>query len=136
MHGTLPRLDHHPHGHSVIAAGGLSADHRRWVTPRYDRFFLPKDVLAEVFRGKFMEALHEAFAQGRLRFHGRLKPLAQPRALAAFRRTLFRKKWVVDLRPPCGGPQQALRYLGRCTHRVAISNHRLVSCADGQVTFR
>ena len=81
--------------HAVVAAAGLSPDHRRWVTPRYDNFFLPQEVLADVFRGKFTEALQQAFAEGRLRFHGRLKPLAQPRVLAAFRRTLFRKKWIV-----------------------------------------
>jgi len=93
--------------YSVIAAGGLSPDHRRWIAPPYEDFFLPKDVLAEVFRGKFVDALREAFAEGRLRFHGRLRPLAQPRAFNAFLRTLFRKKWVVDLRPPFGGPLPA-----------------------------
>ena len=104
LHTGNQKLDHHAHVHWVVAAGGLSADHRRWVTPRYDNFFLPQDVLAEVFRGKFTAALPQAFVAGRLGFQGRLKPLAQRRAFAAFRRTLFRNKWVGDLRPPFGGP--------------------------------
>ena len=109
LHTWNQKLDHHPHVHCVLPAGGLSPDHHRWITPRCENFFLPKDVLAEVFRGKFSEALQQAFVEGRLCFHGHLKPLAQPRAFAAFRRTLFRKKWVVDLRPPFGGPGAALR---------------------------
>ena len=127
---------HHSHVHCVLAAGGLSPNHSRWIEPRYDSFFLPKDVLAEVFRGKFVDALREAFAEGRLGFYGELRFLSEPRAFAAFLRTLFHSKWVVYLKPPFGGPGQALRYLGRYTHRVAISNHRLVSFAEGQVTFR
>ena len=122
--------------HSVIAAGGLSPNHTRWIEPRYDNFFLPTGVLAEVFRGKFVDALRQAFTEGRLGFYGQLRSLSQPRAFSTFLRTLFRNKWVVYLKPPFGGPEQVLRYLGRYTHRVAISNHRLVSCADGQVTFR
>ena len=93
-------------------------------------------MLAEVFRGKFVDALREAFAEGRLHFYGRLKFLSQPRAFNDFLRTLFRKKWVVEVRSPFGGPEQALRYLSRYTHRVAISNHRLVSYENGRVTFR
>ena len=104
------KLEHPAHVHCVLPAGGLSPDHRRWIRPCSENFFLPKDVLAEVFRGKFVDALREAFAQGRLHFYGRLRPLAQPRAFNAFLRTLFRKKWVVALRPPFGGPGQALRY--------------------------
>ncbi len=122
--------------HSVIAAGGLSPNHTRWIEPRYDNFFLPTGVLAEVFRGKFVDALRQAFTEGRLGFYGQLRSLSQPRAFSTFLRTLFRNKWVVYLKPPFGGPEQVLRYLGRYTHRGAISNHRLVSCADGQVTFR
>src|SRR5437868_10678311 len=107
----------------------------RWIKPRYD-FFLPVEVLSHVFRGKFHEALKRAFRDGKLNFHGDLKLLAQPRTFAAWLRPVFRKDWVVYAKRPFGGPEYVLRYLGRYTHRVAISNHRLVSFADGKVTFR
>ncbi len=93
-------------------------------------------VLGTVFRGKFHEALKLAFHDGKLNFHGDLKLLAQPKTFAAWLRPLFRKDWVVYAKRPFGGPEHVLRYLGRYTHRVAISNHRLLSFADGQVTFR
>jgi hypothetical protein len=119
----------------VVPAGGLSADGTRWIKPRYN-FFLPVQVLGAVFRGKFHQALQHAFHNGQLNFPGDLKLLAQPKTFAAWLRTLFRKDWVVYSKPPFGGPEHVLRYLGRYTHRVAISNHRLVSFADGTVTFR
>ena len=125
----------HPHVHCVVPAGGLSADRSRWIKPRYD-FFLPVAVLGAVFRGKFHEALKRAFHDGKLTFHGDLKLLAQPKTFAAWLRPLFRKDWVVYSKRPFGGPEHVLRYLGRYTHRVAISNFRLVSFADGKVTFR
>jgi len=125
----------HPHVHCVVPAGGLSADRTRWIKPRYD-FFLPVKVLGAVFRGKFHEALKRAFHDGKLNFHGDLKLLAQPKTFAAWLRPLFRKDWVVYAKRPFGGPEHVLRYLGRYTHRVAISNHRLVSFTDGEVTFR
>jgi Putative transposase len=93
-------------------------------------------VLGAVFRGKFHEALKSAFHDGKLNFHGDLKLLAQPKTFAAWLRPLFRKDWVVYSKRPFGGPEHVLRYLGRYTHRVAISNHRLVSFTDGEVTFR
>jgi Putative transposase len=93
-------------------------------------------VLGAVFRGKFHEAIKRAFHDGKLNFHGDLKLLAQPKTFAAWLRPLFRKDWVVYSKHPFGGPEHVLRYLGRYTHRVAISNHRLVSFADGTVTFR
>jgi len=120
----------------VAAAGGLSRDHTRWIRPRSPRFFLPKGVLSEVFRGKFLEALQQAYASGELQFHGLLHGLAQPRLFRSLIRQLYGPRWVVDCRPPFGGPDQVLRYLGAYTHRVAISNHRLVSLKDDQVTFR
>ena len=119
----------------MVPAGGLSADGTRWIKPRYD-FFLPVEVLGAVFRGKFHEALKRAFRDGKLNFHGDLKLLAQPKTFAAWLRPLFRKDWVVYAKRPFGGPEHVLRYLGRYTHRVAISNHRLVSFADGKVTLR
>jgi hypothetical protein len=93
-------------------------------------------VLSRVFRGKFVAALKRAYAEGKLCFYGDLKLLAQPKIFSSLLRQLFRHDWVVYCKPPFGGPEHALRYLGAYTHRVAISNHRLVSLVDGQVTFR
>jgi len=135
LHTWSQKIELHPHVHCVVPAGGLSADHTRWIKPHYD-FFLPVEVLSRVFRGKFHEALKRAFQDGKLVFHGDLGLLAQPKTFAAWLRPLFRKDWVVYAKRPFGGPEHVLRYLGRYTHRVAISNHRLVSFADGKVTFR
>jgi hypothetical protein len=135
LHTWSQKLGLHPHVHCVIPAGGLSLDHTHWVKSR-DRFFLPIHVLRRVFRGKFVAALRQAFCDGQLHFHADLSCLAQPKIFAAWLRPLFRKDWVVYAKPPFGGPQYVLQYLGRYTHRVAISNHRLVSFVDGQVTFR
>jgi len=129
------KLKIHLHVHCVVPAGGLSLDHTRWVRSR-DNYFLPKEVLREIFRGKFVDALEQAFQNGQLRFEGDLKLLAQPKIFAAWLRPLFRQPWVVYLKRPFGGPEYVLHYLGRYTHRVAISNHRLVSLTDSQVTFR
>jgi len=135
LHTWNQKLRLHPHLHIIIPAGGLSLDHTRWVHSR-DNYFLPKPVLRKVFRGKFVAALRQAFQNGELRFPEKLKLLAQPKMFAAWLRPLFRQHWVVYLKRPFGGPEYVLQYLGRYTHRVAISNHRLVSFADGQVTFR
>jgi hypothetical protein len=135
LHTWSQKLRFHPHVHCVIPAGGLSLDHTHWVKSR-DRFFLPIHVLRRVFRGKFVAALREAFRDQQLVFHGNLTLLAQPRTFAAWLRPLFRKDWVVYSKPPFGGPEYVLQYLGRYTHRVAISNHRLVSFAEETVTFR
>ncbi len=108
----------------------------RWVPadPRY-RFFLPKWALRKVFRGKVKDALEEAFAEGKIGFHGKLKHLSDPKTFHSFIRDLHRNNWVVHCKRPFGGPEQVLKYLGRYTHRVAISNHRLVSFENGEVTF-
>jgi hypothetical protein len=135
LHTWSQKLNLHPHVHCVVPAGGLSPDHTRWIHAR-ENYFLPKKVLRKVFRGKFVSALEQAFQNGQLNFHADLKLLANPKTFAAWLRPLFREKWVVYLKPPFGGPAYVLQYLGRYTHRVAISNHRLVSFADGQVTFR
>jgi len=119
----------------VVPAGGLSPDHQRWVPARH-RFFLPVKVLGRVFRGKFVAALRRAFAKDQLGFYGDLQLLAQAKAFASFLRPLFRQNWVVYCKPPFGGPEQVLRYLGRYTHRVAISNYRLVCLENDRVTFR
>ena len=135
LHTWSQQLRIHPHVHCVVPAGGLSLDHTRWVRSR-DKYFLPKEVLREVFRGKFVDALKQAFQDGRLNFQGNLKLLAQPKIFAAWLRPLYRQDWIVYLKRPFGGPEYVLQYLGRYTHRVAISNHRLVSFINGQVTFR
>jgi hypothetical protein len=113
----------------------LSPDHARWIHPKY-HFFLPVKVLSRVFRGKFVAGLKRLFRQKKLCFQGKLKALAEPKAFHNFLRQLFRQDWVVYAKPPFGGPEYVLQYLARYTHRVAISNHRLISLADGQVTFR
>jgi len=135
LHSWSQQLKIHPHVHCVAPAGGLSPDRARWVCSR-ENYFLPKKVLRKIFRGKFVDALKQAFQDGLLRFEGKLKLLAKPKIFAAWLRPLYRQNWVVYLKPPFGGPEYVLQYLGRYTHRVAISNHRLVSFIDGQVTFR
>jgi Putative transposase/Transposase zinc-binding domain len=135
LHTWNQQLLHHPHVHCVVPAGGLAPDHSRWIPARHN-FFLPVKVLGRVFRGKFVDGLRELHTAGKLRFHGDLAPLHRAPAFAAMLRTLFRRDWVVYSKRPFGGAEHALRYLGCYTHRVAISNHRLISLADGRVTFR
>jgi len=135
LHTWNQKLLLHPHVHCVVPAGGPSFDHSHWISSHHT-FFLPVKVLGRVFRGKFVAALQRAFQDGQLDFHGGLQPLAQPKTFSSWLRTLFRKDWVVYSKRPFGGPQLVLQYLGRYTHRVAVSNHRLVSFADSKVTFR
>jgi Putative transposase/Transposase zinc-binding domain len=135
LHTWGQTLQHHPHVHCVIPAGGPSADHTRWVHAD-DKFFLPVKALRKVFRGKFHQALKLAFNEDKIRFYGDHEYLNDPKRFRSFLRPLFRKHWIVYCKPPFGGPQYVLQYLARYTHRVAISNHRLVRLADGQVTFR
>ena len=135
LHTWTQTMQHHPHVHCVVPAGGLSFDHQRWVSAN-PRFFLPKWVLRKVFRGKVKDALKQAFAEGKIGFYGKLHHLSDPKAFRSFLRELYRDQWVVHCKPPVGGPDYVLRYLGRYTHRVAISNHRLVSFVNGEVTFR
>jgi hypothetical protein len=135
LHTWGQNLQHHPHVHCVIPGGGISLDASRWVACRPE-FFLPVRILSRVFRGKFLSLLRTAFDRGRLAFHGKLSPLADP---AEFQRRLdasARTEWVVYAKPPHGGPQHVLKYLARYTHRVAINNHRLIAMEDGAVTFR
>ena len=135
LHTWGQNLMLHPHLHCVIPAGGLAPDRRRWVHPRY-RFFLPVKVLGGVFRGKFVDALRRAYRNNKLRLPGRCKPLQEEKVFRAFVRSLFRQDWVVYAKAAFGGPQAVLRYLGRYTHRVAISNHRLLAFDGEQVQFR
>jgi hypothetical protein len=135
LHTWDQRLLFHPHIHCVLPAGGLAPDHDRWISSS-QRFFLPVKVLSRVFRGKFVAGLKTAFSDGSLRFHHSLLHLADRRRFAAWLRTLFRHDWVVYAKRPFGGPEHVLRYVGAYTHRVAISNHRLVALNDDNVYFR
>jgi hypothetical protein len=135
LHTWGQRLQHHPHVHCVVPAGGLSPAGARWIHAR-PTFFLPVPVLRQVFRGKLVAGLREAFAQGRLQFPGALQALGTAVAFRAFLRSLYRQSWVVYAKPPFGSPAHVLHYLARYTHRVAISNHRLVAVTDDTVAFR
>jgi hypothetical protein len=135
LHTWGQNLHLHPHVHCAIPAGGLAPDHTRWVRPRHP-FFLPVKVLGRIFRGKFVAGLRRLYRRKQLRFGGVLSAWGEPRRFAGFLRTLFRQDWVVYAKPAFGGPLQVLRYLGRYTHRVAISNHRLTAFDGERVTFR
>jgi hypothetical protein len=135
LHTWNQQLLHHPHVHCVVPAGGLAPDHTRWIAGQHN-FFLPVKVLSRVFRGKFVEGLQQLHTEGKLEFHGALAHLRAPKAFAATLRPLFRSDWVVYCKRPFGGAEHALHYLGCYTHRVAISNHRLVSLENDRVTFR
>jgi predicted RNA-binding Zn-ribbon protein involved in translation (DUF1610 family) len=125
----------HPHIHCVIPGGGFSPDHRRWIRPRYP-FFLPVKVLSRVFRGKFLAGLKRLHRRKKLQCAGPAAALADSQQFAKLLRRLHRHDWVVYAKPAFGGPMQVLRYLGRYTHRVAISNHRLLAFERERVSFR
>jgi Putative transposase/Transposase zinc-binding domain len=135
LHTWNQKLEHHPHVHCVVPAGGLTSDRSQWIAS-HPKFLLPVAVLKEVFRAKFTDALKQAFASGKLGFYGTLQPLGRSKVFAELIRQTYRKDWVVYCKRPFGGAEHVLRYLGCYTHRVAISNHRLVSLVDGKVTFR
>ncbi len=135
LHTWGQNLLHHPHVHYVIPGGGIGPDHDRWV-PCPAGFFLPVRVLSAFFRRRFLEGLEQLFKQGQLQFTGALAHLRAPQAFAQYLAPWRDADWVVYAKPPFGGPKQVLEYLGRYTHRVAISNQRLVSSEHGQVTFR
>jgi len=136
LHTWNQRLEHHPHVHCVVPAGGLSPDGQRWISTRKKDFFLPVKPLSQLFRRKFLTYLKEAFAEGRLGFYGSLRELAHPARFEDWVESLKQKEWVAHVKPPFGGPEQVLRYLARYTHRVAISNGRLLSLQEGLVRFR
>jgi hypothetical protein len=135
LHTWNQKLEHHPHIHCVVPEGGIALDGSRWVRPRYD-WFLPVKAMAKRFRGKFLHALREAFAAGQLRFPGQLKNLATPHAFTALLHQSCRHRWVCYAKRPFGGPEHVLQYLGNYTHRIAISNHRLVGLEADKVSFR
>jgi hypothetical protein len=134
LHSWGSAMTHHPHVHMIVPGGGISLDGSRWVSCR-PRFFLPVRVLSRLFRRLFLGKLLAAHQAGRLAFFGDNAALAEPRAFAAFLAPLRRTKWVVYAKKPFGGPQAVLAYLSRYTHRVAISNHRLIAADKTGVTF-
>ena len=135
LHTWGQQLHHHPHLHCVLPAGGLSADGARWV-PCRPHFFLPVRVLSRRFRRLYLAGLEQLYGQGQLSLTGRCRALAEPGHWQQLLATLRDKDWVVYAQEPLQDPQHVLKYLARYTHRVAISNHRLVALEDGQVTFR
>ncbi len=137
LHTWGQNLMHHPHAHCVVPSGGLSPDGRRWNASRKN-FFLPVRVLSRVFRGKFIQRLKQAFARGALQFFGELSDFAEGGCFANMLNRVVRNDWVVYAKRPFGGPEQVLKYLARYTHRVAISNSRLLHYDDnaGEVSFR
>jgi len=148
LHTWGQKLEHHPHVHCVVPGGGLAVSAKtsgnaatvpddqapRWVSCR-PNWFLPVPVLSQVFRGKYLAALRAAHQAGQLQFAGSTLPLASPAAWKTSIRALYQKDWVVYAKEPFGGPEQVLKYLTGYTHRVALSNHRLVKLEDGHVTF-
>ena len=124
----------HPHLHCIVPGGGPSLDGERWVTAS-ERFLLPMRVLAPVFRGKFLAGLKQLHQEGRLSLTGEAEKLRDPFEFLNLLDRLYKKSWWVYSKPPFGGPEQVLKYVARYTHRVALANHRLISLADGKVTF-
>jgi hypothetical protein len=134
LHTWGQTLLHHPHLHCVVPGGGISPEGTRWISCR-PRFFLPVRVLSRLFRRLFLTYLQEAFDSGRLHFFSSLQALQDPQAFTRHLDPVRKLKWVVHAKPPFAGPQQVVDYVGRYTHRVAISNHRLVDIEDAHVKF-
>ena len=135
LHTWGSALTHHPHVHMIVPGGGLSNDSSRWISSR-SNFLVHVKVLARLFRGKFLTMLTKAHTQGRLKFFNTHAGLADKRTFKRFLAPLRNTKWVVYCKDPFAGPEQVLRYLSRYTHRLAISNRRLVSADDTGVAFR
>jgi len=136
LHTWDQQIRPHPHLHCLVPAGGIAPDRSRWIRTPRPRFFLPGKVLAKMFRGKFLALLSRAYRRNKLRLCGTLTAWKRPSAFERLFRQLKRVNWVVDAKPPFGNPEHVLKYLARYTHRVAISNGRLLEMHDGQVTFR
>ncbi|MGH7751955.1 MAG: IS91 family transposase, partial [Gemmatimonadales bacterium] len=134
LHTWGQNLQFHPHLHCVVTGGGLSSDDTRWI-PGRQNYLLPVKVLGALFRGKFLHALDRAYMAGDLDCSGSTAGLADPATWHRFKDSLYNKDWVVYAKPPFGGPEHVFAYLGNYTHRIAISNHRLVGLQDGKVSF-
>jgi predicted RNA-binding Zn-ribbon protein involved in translation (DUF1610 family) len=134
LHTWGQTLHHHPHVHCAIPGGGLSPDGKRWIACKR-RFFLPVRVLSRLFRRRFLEALERAFQRGLLEFHGAIQTLAQPQNFSDLLKACRKTEWVVYAKPPFAGPDAVLDYFARYTHRIAISNHRLLHMKNDTVSF-
>jgi hypothetical protein len=135
LHTWGQNLMDHPHVHCIVPGGGLSQDGKRWIASR-ENFFIPVRVLSRVFRGKFLEQLKKTYRVRRIKCVGKASSLECRDTFQKLLDRLYNKEWIVYAKQPFGGPEQVLAYLGRYTHRVAISNHRLVEVTDGKVSFR
>jgi hypothetical protein len=135
LHTWGQNLHLHPHLHCVVPGGGIAPDGKKWIACRKPSFLLPIAVLKSRFRNLFLIYLRKAFKQGRLKFHGEMAALGRPPWFAALCNRMKRIKWNVYAKAPFGGPEQVLKYLARYTHRVAISNSRILSIADGKTAF-
>lgn len=135
LHTWGQNLLHHPHLHCVVPGGGLSRDGDRWIACK-PGFFLPVRVLSRLFRRLFLERLAKAFDAGQLKFFSDLQALSERDAFRRYLAPLRKAEWIIYAKPPFAGPEQVLDYVGRYTHRVAISNNRLVAIEDGKVAFR
>lgn len=135
LHTWGQNLMDHPHVHCIVTGGGLSPDRTRWIGSR-ENFFIPVHVISQVYRGKFLETLKKCYRAGKLKCVGKVESLQRKPEFQKLLDRLYGKGWVVYAKQPFGGPKQVLDYLGRYTHRVAISNNRLVSISGGKVAFR
>jgi hypothetical protein len=135
LHTWGQNLGHHPHVHCVVPAGGISPDGTRWIACR-ENFFVPVQVLSALFKNKLIAYLRAAYKSGKLDLYGSLEPLRDRQNWHCLLAAVQAAKWVIYSKPPFGGPDQVLKYLARYTHRVAISNGRLISLENGKVTFR
>jgi hypothetical protein len=136
LHTWSQTLEPHLHVHCIVTGGALDTEQEQWIAPKRRDFLFPVRALSTVFRAKYLAGLHEAFAQQRLQFGGATGPLAEGRAFEAWLNQVRTQDWIVYAKAPLAGPRQVLSYLGRYTHRVAISNERLVALKDDQVLFQ
>jgi len=136
LHTWTRELLFHPHIHCVVTSGGLSMDGARWVQGKSAAFLFPVRVLGALFRGKFLARLEELYDKGALRLTGASARFADRKVFVRLRRKLYKTRWVVYAKPPFGGPEEFFRYVGRYTHRVGISNARVVALDDARVVFR
>lgn len=135
LHTWGQNLMNHPHLHCIVPGGGLSFDRKRWIDSKKD-FFIPVKVLSRKFRGKFLFYLKNAYYNNKLKFSGDIEYLKDKFSFQPFIDNLYKKEWVVYCKPPFNSPQHVLEYLGRYTHRVAISNNRILKLENEQVTFK
>ena len=136
LHTWTRDMSFHPHLHCVVTGGGLSKDEADWVKAKGSRFLFPVQVLSALFRGKFLAGLVRLYKHGQLNLQGPCEALADPDVFQILKDTLYHKRWVVYAKRPFGGPRQVFAYLGHYTHRVAISNHRLLAAGDDSVRFK